>query len=89
MKRWLIVLGIGWWLMLAPPDHHGGLQTNAPLSQWIDVFKFSTLSDCRSFEQAFGQDVFVYSNQFVLNLADSQRCVRSDDPELNPDLRGS
>ena len=75
---------LGWWLMFAPSDHRGGLDGDAPLSQWEAEEQFNTLADCLNFAQYLAQELSSYDRTFRQKY---ESCVTSDDPRLSPNKR--
>ena len=75
---------LSWWLMFAPSDHRGGLDGDAPLSQWEAEEQFNTLADCLNFAQYLAQELSGYDRTFRQKY---ESCVTSNDPRLSPNQR--
>jgi hypothetical protein len=73
---------VGWYLMIPPLDRDEHVQTNAPLSSWVNDQSYETAAACEQKKRADMDRVKDDKEPWVRFAASSVKCIATDDPRL-------
>jgi hypothetical protein len=83
---------VGWYILMPPPAslYNQTADLHAPLSKWVPVKKYPSARTC---SEGLGDLRYLAQHPRPMAFANKNlaygRCIASDDPRLNPRLKGN